>query len=186
LKAVGTPPGNDLNAFFNSTDFGANFLPTSDPAVGQAADFSMGVLGTFPGGPVGGFSHQLVVTFPSPVTVESVAVSNGVGTVASFDATGNVVTVNLTDVTNAQRLGVTLVNVCNGTIAGNILIPMGVLAGDVSNNGTTNGSDVAQAKAQSGATVTGSNFRNDVNANGSINGTDVGNVKSKSGTVLPP
>jgi len=120
------------------------------------------------------------------VTVESVAISNGVGAVASFDATGNVVTVNLTDVTNAQRLGVTLVNVCNGTIAGNILIPMGVLAGDVSNNGGTNGSDVAQAKSQSGQTLSGSNFRNDVNANGSINGTDIANVKSKSGTVLPP
>ena len=40
------------------------------------------------------------------------------------------VTINLSGVANAQRLGVTLKNVCNGTISGDVLIPMGVLAGD--------------------------------------------------------
>ena len=37
------------------------------------------------------------------------------------------ITVNLTGVTDAQRLGVTLQNVSNGTTTTNILIPMGVL-----------------------------------------------------------
>ncbi len=96
------------------------------------------------------------------------------------------VTINLSAVANAQRLGVTLVNVCNGTIAGDVLIPMGVLAGDTSGNAVTNGSDVSQTKAQSGQPVTGSNFREDVTANGTINGSDVSSVKAKSGTALPP
>ena len=51
----------------------------------------------------------------------------GIGNVSSYNVTGNVVTVNLTGVSNAQRLGVTLKDVCNGTISGDVMIPMGVL-----------------------------------------------------------
>jgi hypothetical protein len=40
---VGTPCGNNQNAFFNSSYFGAFFLPTS--AEGQPYDFSNGVIG---------------------------------------------------------------------------------------------------------------------------------------------
>ena len=42
-NCVGTPCGNDANAFFNSTFFDANFQPTSEQ--GQPGDFSMGVIG---------------------------------------------------------------------------------------------------------------------------------------------
>jgi hypothetical protein len=182
-NAIGVPPGNDQNAFFDSTDFAAVFLPTSDPSIGQPSDFSMGLIHQPLGG--GGFNHQIVVTFSSPISVDSVAITNGTGSVSSFNVTGNVVTINLTGVTNAQRLGVTLVNVCDGTNSGNVLIPMGVLAGDTSANATTNGSDVSQTKAQSGQPVTGSNFREDVTANGTINAGDVSSVKSHSGTSLP-
>ena len=38
----------------------------------------------------------------------------------------------------------------NGTIAGDVVIPMGVL-GDTSGNGTANGSDVSQTKAHLGS-----------------------------------
>ena len=41
---VGTPCGNDDNAFFNSTFFGAYFTSTSN--FGQTGDFSDGVIGT--------------------------------------------------------------------------------------------------------------------------------------------
>ena len=182
-NAVGVPPGNDLNSFWDSTDFGAVFVSTSDPIANQPADFSMGLIHQPIGG--GGFNHQMVVTFANPVAVDSVAVTNGTGSVASFSVSGNVVTINLTGVTNAQRLGVTLVNVCDGTNSGNVLIPMGVLAGDTSNNGTVSGTDVSQTKLQSGQAVSASNFREDVNANGAINGTDVSAVKLRSGTSLP-
>ena len=45
--AVGTPPGNDGNSFFTSSDFGAYFKPASDPGVEGAGtwDFSMGING---------------------------------------------------------------------------------------------------------------------------------------------
>lgn len=42
-NCVGTPCGNDRNAFFNSTFFGANFTSTSNE--GQPYDYSMGVVG---------------------------------------------------------------------------------------------------------------------------------------------
>ena len=67
----------------------------------------------------------------------------------------------------------------------NVSIPMGVLLGDTTGNGTVTGTDVSQTKLQSGQPVSASNFREDVNANGAINGTDVSRVKLKSGTALP-
>jgi hypothetical protein len=181
LNAVGQPPGNDQNAFFNSVDFAANFTSTANES--QPYDFSMGVIGLGAGG---GFAHQMVVTFPTPVTVATATVTSGTATVASFSVSGNVVTVNLTGVTDAQRVGVTLGSVCDGTIVGDVLIPMGVLAGDTNASGSVSAADVSQTKAQSGNTTNAGNFRTDVNASGAISAADVGLVKSKSGNVLPP
>jgi hypothetical protein len=45
-NCVGTPCGNDQNAFFNSTYFGYYFASTGNPNLGQPYDFSMGVIGT--------------------------------------------------------------------------------------------------------------------------------------------
>ena len=45
MNAIGMPPGNDDNSFFNSTIFGTNYEPASD-FVGFPADFSMGVSGS--------------------------------------------------------------------------------------------------------------------------------------------
>jgi len=134
----------------------------------------------------GAFAHQMVVTFATNVTVQSVSVTSGTGNVDSFTVSGNVVTINLSGVTNAQRLGVTLHSVCDGTNQGDVLIPMGVLSGDVNGNGTVSAADVALTKAQVGHAVGGSNFREDVNANGVLNAIDVAIVKSKTGTALPP
>jgi hypothetical protein len=47
-NCVGTPCGNNQNAFFNSNFFGATWQPTSEQ--GQPYDFSMGVIGTVSGG----------------------------------------------------------------------------------------------------------------------------------------
>jgi hypothetical protein len=44
VNCVGTPCGNDQNAFFNSTYFGTNFTSTANE--GQPYDYSMGVIGT--------------------------------------------------------------------------------------------------------------------------------------------
>ncbi len=130
-------------------------------------------------------AHQMVVTFASPVTVGGASVTSGTGA-ATFSVAGAVVTVDLTGVTNAQRLAVTLTNVNDGTTAGDVTIPMGVLSGDTNGNGSVNAGDVSQTKGQSGAAVGAGNFREDVNSNGAINAGDVSLVKSRSGTVLPP
>jgi hypothetical protein len=133
-----------------------------------------------------GPTHQMIINFAVPVTVGSASVTSGTGSVGSFSVSGAVVTVNLTDVTNAQRITVTLGNVNDGTNVGDVPISMGVLAGDTNGNGMVNAGDVSQTKAQSGLAVTGSNFREDVNFNGSINAGDIALVKGASGTVLPP
>jgi hypothetical protein len=44
-NCVGTPCGNDQNAFFNSTYFGYYFTSTGNPNLGQPYDFSNGVIG---------------------------------------------------------------------------------------------------------------------------------------------
>jgi hypothetical protein len=130
--------------------------------------------------------YQVVVSFANAVTFTSADVTSGSGMVVS--TTGNntaVVTVNLTGVTTAQRITVTLFDVDNGTSVGNLEIPMGILVGDTSGNGLVNGTDVSQTKAQSGHPVTGSNFREDITGNGTINGSDVSSVKLQSGGGLP-
>jgi dockerin type I repeat protein len=130
--------------------------------------------------------YQMIVNFANAVTVESVAVTSGTGTVDSFSVSGSQVTVNLTGVTNVQRITVTLHNVNDGTSTGDVPVSMGVLVGDVNGNAVVNASDVSLTKSQVGNPVTSSNFREDVNANGTISATDVTLVKSEVGTALPP
>ena len=132
--------------------------------------------------------YQMVVTFPNPVTVSGVSVTSGTGS-ATFSGSGTaVITVNLTGVTDAQRLGVTLANVNDGTSTGDVLVPMGVLIGDSAGtgNGSVNAGDVGFVKSVSGQTAGAGNFRADVAINGTINASDVGLVKANSGHSLPP
>jgi hypothetical protein len=130
-------------------------------------------------------NHTIVVTFPVPVTVSSASVTSGAGSVSNFSVSGNTVTANLTGVTNAQRIAVTLVNVSDGTSAGDVMVSMGVLPGDTNADASVNSADIAQTKSQSGKAVGSSNFREDVNTDGSLNSADIALVKSKSGTALP-
>ena len=97
--------------------------------------------------------YQMIINFASTVTVESVAVTSGTGSVSSFSVSGSQVTVNLTGVTNVQTITVTLHNVNNGTSTGDVRISMGVLIGDVNANGVINSVDVAQVKAKVGAAL---------------------------------
>ena len=138
------------------------------------------------GGPSGIF--KMVVTFPLPVSVSGTpkaSVTSGTGSVSNVTVNATQVTVDLTGVTNAQRLTVTLKGVSTGGGSVNVPVNMAVLLGDTSANGTVNSSDISQTKTQSGRTVTSSNFRTDVTVSGSINSSDISIVKSKSGTALP-
>jgi plastocyanin len=130
--------------------------------------------------------YQMIINFGSSVTVGSASVTSGTGSVSSFTVSGPQVTVNLTGVTNAQRITVTLFNVNDGTHMGDVPVSMGVLIGDVNGSAAVNASDVSLTKAQVGQLVGMSNFREDVNASGTITATDVAIVKSDVGTALPP
>jgi hypothetical protein len=138
--------------------------------------------------------YSMYVTFLANVSVNGnpqAAVTLGTGTVGSggvsnggiVTISGNVVTIPLTNVANAQTINVTL-NSVNGST--NITVPMSVLVADTNANATVNAADVAQTKARLGQTVGAANFRSDVNANGSINAADTAIVKQNSGTSLPP
>jgi hypothetical protein len=134
-----------------------------------------------------GPTYTMVVTFSTSVTVGSATVTCGTGSVGSISGSGTpTITVNLTGVTSAQRITVTLNSVNDGTSTSDIPISMGVLVGDVNANATVNASDVSLTKAQVGQTVGSGNFREDVNASGTISSTDVAVVKSDVGTSLPP
>jgi len=111
------------------------------------------------------------------VTVQSV---DGQAT-ATQSVSGGVVTVNLSNVSDAQTITVTLTNVNDGTHLGDVSIAMGVFLGDTSGNGVVNATDVAQTKSQIGQAVTGSNFREDVNTDGTLSSSDVAIVKAHSG-----
>jgi hypothetical protein len=134
-----------------------------------------------------GPTYQMIVNFASAVTVGSATVTSGTGNVDSFSGSGtSQITVNLSGVTDIQRITMTLHNVNDGTSTGEVPVSMGVLIGDVNGNASVNASDVALTKSQVGQTVSGSNFREDVNANGTISATDVALVKSDVGHSLPP
>jgi N-acetylneuraminic acid mutarotase len=134
-----------------------------------------------------GPTYQMIIDFPTSVTVGSASVTSGTGMVSSFSGSGTTqITVNLSGVTDVQRLTMTLHGVNNGNTTGEVPVSMGVLVGDVNGNASVNASDVALTKSQVGQAVGGSNFREDVNVNGTISATDVALVKSDVGHSLPP
>jgi hypothetical protein len=137
--------------------------------------------------------YTIVVTFFANVSVNGnpqAAVTSGIGMIGvggvsnggMVTIAGNVVTIPLTGVTNAQTINVTL-NSVNGST--NVTIPMSILIGDTNGNASVNASDVSQTKARVGQAVNASNFTSDVNTNGSINASDVSAIKARVGTGLP-
>jgi hypothetical protein len=172
---------------FCSTTGIAPILAVSRKTHGSAGDFDIDLPLSGPegiecrtGGPNG--NHTIVVTFAGPITVGSATCG---GQAATKSANGSVITVNCTGVPNAQDIAITLNNVSDGTNIGNVSIPMGVLAGDTTNNRAVNSSDISQTQSQSGQSVTVSNFREDVTVNGLINSSDISFVQARSGTGLP-
>jgi hypothetical protein len=117
-------------------------------------------------------------------------VTTGAGFVSSSETAADArqYVVNLSGITNAQRVTVTLFNVTDsfGYNSSSIPLTLGILIGDTNGNNAVTATDIGQVKSQSGQPVTASNFRADVTASGgSINASDIGLVKSASGTQLP-
>ena len=141
------------------------------------------------GGSSGAF--KLILTFPRAITVASAsvtpdpAVPGAAGNVKSFSVSGSAVTVNLTGVSNAQTILITLFGVSDGSNTNDVSVSMGVLLGDASGNGSVKDADVTLTQSKVGQAVSTANFREDVDINGSINSTDVNLVTTKKGTALP-
>ena len=142
-------------------------------------------------------AYTLVFTFDRPVASNGNAtVTQGSATIAPAPAGGtnpstgpnpNQVTVNLTNVTNAQHLIVTLSNVqdTSGATFPSVAARMDVLVADTNADHFVDSADIAQTKSKSGQAVSASNFREDLNTDGFLDSADIGLVKSKSGTTLP-
>ncbi len=129
--------------------------------------------------------YSVVFTFPDAVTFSSAFVS-GTGSVSSTSGSGTTtITVNLTGVTNAQTIGVTLFGVNNGMSTSDVVVPMGVLIGDSNGDGFVNAADTLQTRNRSGQPTDAANFRSDVNTDGFVNSGDTLAVRSRSGTSLP-
>jgi hypothetical protein len=202
LASIAPPIGGDRSDI-GAVEVPAGVNPTSAVSRkthGSAGDFDInlpftGVVGVEcrSGGATN--DYKMIVTFAGPVTFTSAAVTHGTGTVSSAVPGESItdggvgspqITINLTGVTNAQRLTVGIFGVSDGANTGDVGVRMGIALGDTTNNGMVNGSDISETKAQSGMPVTSSNFRNDVTANGVISSSDLGLVKAQAGVDLPP
>jgi hypothetical protein len=120
------------------------------------------------------------------VTVNSAQVTSGTGSVSSFSGGDeSEVAVELTGVSNGQRIKLTLAGVNDGTSSSDVAIPMGVLVGDVDASGRVDAADVSLVRQQTLQPVTTSNFREDVNTSGRIDAADVSVVRQQTLTSLP-
>ena len=140
----------------------------------------------------GGANNDYTIVFNFATSLTSVAgasVTSGTGAVSSsaIGSDPHQYVVNLTSVTNAQTITVTLANVNDAMGNSSAAVPasMRVLLGDTNADTFVNSGDIAQTKSKSGQVVDTTNFRNDVTTDGTLNSADISQVKSKSGTALP-
>jgi hypothetical protein len=129
-------------------------------------------------------SFTLLLRFTNKLSsVGSASVTTGVGSVSGTPTiNGNTMTVNLTGVTNAQKIIVTLNNVRDayGRTLASAKVPMGILFGDIDGNRTVDNKDVNAIKV--GAAISQTTFRQDVNIDGSITQQDATATQNHVGT----
>ena len=128
-------------------------------------------------------NYMLVFTFTNSVSVQGASVTSG--SVTNFSVVGNQVTVNLTAVSNAQAIVVTLSQVSDGLNTSDVQATMGVLLGDVNASGLVDGNDVSAVQSHTRQPVDSTNFRSDVNADGLIDGNDVSMTQAQTRTSFP-
>ena len=171
-----------LAAGSRKTHGGAGTFDVNMPALN-----GMGIECRAPGA---GNSHQIVFTFTNPVTLagaDAMPGTNHTGSVSGAPVvSGNHVTVNLKDVTNAQRLVLHLSGVSDGTITNDFFVPIAVLLGDVNGSDCTDSGDQMVVRNNSVSIPNASTFRYDVNGSGRIDSGDQTVVRSASVTALPP
>jgi hypothetical protein len=138
---------------------------------------------------LGAGNYTLVFTFANNLTsVGGASVSSGTGSVGStsMGPNPNQYTVNLTGVSNAQTIKVTLTNVLDSlNNTGSLSVPMRVLVADANGNGVVDSGDVFLVRQQTGQSAGALNFRDDVNATGVIDSGDVFVTRQHTATGAP-
>jgi hypothetical protein len=140
----------------------------------------------------GGANGDFTIVFTFANTLSSVGganVTSGTGSVGSsaIGSDPHNYIVNLTGVTNAEYITITLSNVADsvGGFSSAVSASMGVLLGDVNASHRVDAADVSSVRQQTLQPLTGSNFRNDVNASGRIDAADVSIARQQTLTSLP-
>jgi uncharacterized protein (TIGR02597 family) len=133
----------------------------------------------------GGVDHQIVMTFPSNVSFTSAIPTSGAAVVGSSSGNNtSTVTVNLTGVTNAQKVAITLVGVNDGTNTNDVAVEFGALFGDVNGDGFVLSGDYTAVRQKSGAALDGTTFKFDLNSDGFILSGDYTAARQQSGAHL--
>ncbi|HMJ90402.1 MAG TPA: dockerin type I repeat-containing protein, partial [Candidatus Acidoferrum sp.] len=135
-----------------------------------------------------GGHHTFIVAFSNPLVSGTASVTSGIGSIAGKPVfEGNTMTLNLSNVTDAQKLTIKLSQVTDSfsQVLPEMTLSARMLIGDANGSRTVNATDITQVKTQSGLPVTAANFRSDVNASGTVNGTDVSQVKASAGNGVP-
>jgi hypothetical protein len=132
-------------------------------------------------------SYTAVFKFDRPMQSGNVAVVTGVATIGSISFSGNDILVQLSGVTDQQRLTLSATNLTavGGGVLPSATVTMGFLIGDTTGDGTVNAGDAQQTRNLSGQVAGEANFRSDVNRDGTINSGDALVVRSRSGRSLP-
>jgi hypothetical protein len=135
--------------------------------------------------------YTLVFKFGNPLSsIGCAEVTSGTGSVVDTMIDSNDphnCVVNLTGVTNAQRIAGTLSNVTDsvGNFSNAIFAQMGVLVGDVNASGHVDAGDIGVIQQYNSQTANSTNFRADVNVSGHIDAGDIGLTQSYNSTGLP-
>ena len=201
LTATATGDNNTSRSFVYSLNAGTGTAPVPTSVVSRKThdsagefDISLPLTGS-PGVECrsGGANndHVVVFSFPSAVTLGGASIAPQAGMSGSIAGTpevspdGRTVTLNLTNITNAQTITMTLTGVTSSTGTGNVIVPMSLLTGDTNADRAVNSGDALQTRNRSGQATDPTNFRSDVNADGFVNSGDTTIVRARSGDFIP-
>jgi hypothetical protein len=116
--------------------------------------------------------------------VNNVRVTSGNGSVAGVMVSGNMATISLTGVADAQALTLGF-DVASASSLASFQLPIRFLFGDANGDGVVNSGDAIQTRKRAGQATTLTNFQYDLNADGVINGGDAIVVRSRAGNFVP-
>jgi hypothetical protein len=139
-----------------------------------------------------GGNHTLVFTFNNNVVSGSASVTTGIGSVSGSPAfAGNAMTVNLTGVTDVQKITVTLSGVTDNLsqVLPDTEVSVNMLIGDVNASRRTDAGDVTLVRQQTPSTPASLptwDFRRDVNADARIDAGDVTLVRQHTPSAIGP